>query len=68
LIEGTVDGAGTGEKNYEEVAGCVIQDFRLMEDGLARHINHVVLELPRVRDVQGNLSHHFENSYTRRGV
>jgi len=56
------------EELDEEITSLAIRDFRVMEDGVAQHVDHVALELPRVRDVQDNLSHHIENSYTPRGV
>jgi len=56
------------EELDEEVTGLAIRDFRVSEDGVAQHINNIALELPRVRDVQDNLSHHIETSYTPRGM
>jgi hypothetical protein len=52
----------------EQITDLAIRDFRILEDGVVQHVDNVALELPRVRDVQDNLSHHIENSYTPRGI
>jgi hypothetical protein len=44
------------------------RDFRVFEDRVAQPIDSVELELPRIRDMQDNVSHHMEGSFTPRGI
>ncbi|MGB2664401.1 MAG: hypothetical protein WAK48_10380 [Candidatus Acidiferrum sp.] len=60
-------GAGFVEMD-EEVTDLSPGDFRVFEDGVEQPIDNVSLELPRIRDVQDNVSHHFEDSFTPRGI
>jgi hypothetical protein len=52
----------------EEVTDLSPRDFRVFEDGIEQPIDNVGLELPRIRDVQDNVSHHIEDSFTPRGI
>lgn len=52
----------------EVVSGLSQSDFRVFEDGLLRPIQRVALDVPRIRDVRDNVSHHLEYSMTPRGI
>lgn len=52
----------------EVVSGLSQNDFQLFEDGLLRPIQSVALDVPRIRDVRDNVSHHLEYSTTPRGI
>lgn len=56
---------------YEEdeiVSGLSQNDFQVFEDGKLRPIQRVAVDVPRVRDVHDNFSHHLEYSTTPRGI
>ncbi len=59
--------AGFAEMD-EEVTDLSPRDFRVFEDGVEQPIDNVALELPRIREVQDNVSHHIEDSFTPRGI
>jgi hypothetical protein len=52
----------------EEVTDLSVSDFRVFEDGAEQAIDAIAMELPHIRDVQDNLSHHIEYSFTPRGI
>jgi hypothetical protein len=52
----------------EIVTGLSQNDFQIFEDGQPRPIQRVALDVPRIRDVRDNISHHFEYSTTPRGI
>jgi hypothetical protein len=52
----------------EVVTGLSQNDFQIFEDGQLRPIQRVALDVPRIRDVRDNVSHHLEYSTTPRGV
>lgn len=52
----------------EFVSGLSQADFQVFEDGLIRPIQRVALDVPHVRDVRDNISHHLEYSTTPRGI
>ena len=52
----------------EIVSGLSQSDFQVFEDGQLRPIQRVALDVPRIRDVRDNVSHHLEYSTTPRGV
>ena len=52
----------------EIVTGLSQNDFQIFEDGQLRPIQCVVLDVPRIRDVRDNVSHHLEYSTTPRGI
>jgi len=56
------------EELDEEVTDLAVSDFDVFEDGVKQSIESVALELPRIRDVRDNISHHIENAFTPRGV
>ncbi len=60
-------GGGFAEMD-EKVTDLSPGDFRVFEDGVEQPIDSVALELPRIRDVQDNVSHHMEDSFTPRGI
>jgi hypothetical protein len=52
----------------EVVTGLSQNDFQIFEDGQLRPIQRVALDVPRIRDVRDNVSHHLEYSTTPRGI
>jgi hypothetical protein len=56
------------EEVDEEITDLSLRDFHVFEDGVEQPIDNVALELPRIRDVQDNVSHHIEGSFTPRGT
>jgi hypothetical protein len=52
----------------EIVTGLSQNDFQVFEDGQLRPIQRVALDVPRIRDVRDNVSHHLEYSTTPRGI
>jgi hypothetical protein len=58
----------TYEELDEEITDLAAKDFHVLEDGLEQPIHNIAMELPHVRDVRDNISHHFEYSFTPRGV
>jgi hypothetical protein len=56
------------EEVDEEIFDLSVKDFRIFEDGVEQPIKNVSLELPRIRDVRDNISHHIEESFTPRGT
>lgn len=52
----------------EVVSGLSQNDFQVFEDGMLRPIQRVTLDVPRIRDVRDNVSHHLEYSTTPRGI
>lgn len=52
----------------EIVTGLTQNDFQIFEDGQLRPIQRVALDVPRIRDVRDNISHHLEYSTTPRGI
>lgn len=52
----------------EVITGLSQSDFQVFEDGQLRPIQRVTLDVPRVRDVPDNVSHHLEYSTTPRGI
>jgi hypothetical protein len=55
------------EELDEEITDLSIRDFHVFEDGVAQTIDTITMELPHIRDVQDNFSHHIEYSFTPRG-
>jgi hypothetical protein len=58
----------TFEELDEEITNLAVSDFHVFQDGVEQHIQSVSLEQPRVWDVQDNISHHLEESFTPRGI
>jgi len=56
------------EELDEEITDLSIRDFHVLEDGVAQTIDTITMEMPRIRDVQDNVSHHIEYSFTPRGI
>jgi len=56
------------EELDEEITDLAVRDFRVFEDGVEQPIDSISLELPRIRDVRDNVSHHIEYSFTPRGT
>ncbi|MGB7434259.1 MAG: hypothetical protein WBR26_10480 [Candidatus Acidiferrum sp.] len=56
------------EELDEQITDLAPSDFHVFEDGVEQPIAHVSMELPRIRDVQDNISHHLEDSFTPRGI
>jgi hypothetical protein len=52
----------------EVITGLAQNDFQVYEDGLLRPIQRVALDVPHIRDVRDNISHHLEYSTTPRGI
>ena len=52
----------------EVVTGLSQNDLQIFEDGQLRPIQRVALDVPRIRDVRDNVSHHLEYSTTPRGI
>jgi hypothetical protein len=52
----------------EVISGLSQDDFQVFEDGRPRPIQRVALDVPRIRDVHDNISHHLEYSTTPRGI
>jgi hypothetical protein len=52
----------------EVISGLSQKDFEVFEDGQQRPIQRVALDIPRIRDVRDNVSHHLEYSMTPRGI
>jgi hypothetical protein len=52
----------------QEITDLSKKDFLVFEDGIERPIRNVALELPRIRHVRDNVSHHLEDSFTPGGV
>ena len=52
----------------EVISGLSQKDFQVFEDGVPRPIQRVALDVPRIRDVRDNVSHHLEYSTTPRGI
>jgi hypothetical protein len=56
------------EELDEEITDLSPNDFHVFQDGVEQRIQSVSMEQPRVWDVQDNLSHHLEESFTPRGI
>ena len=52
----------------EVISGLSQKDFEVFEDGQPRPIRRVAIDVPRIRDVRDNVSHHLEYSTTPRGI
>jgi hypothetical protein len=52
----------------EVISGLSQKDFEVLEDGQQRPIQRVAIDVPRIRDVRDNVSHHLEYSTTPRGI
>jgi hypothetical protein len=52
----------------QEITDLSKEDFHVFEDGIERPIRNVALELPHIRHVRDNVSHHLEASFTPRGI
>ena len=60
--------ATTYEELDEEVTDLSVKDFHVFEDGVEQTIDTIAMESPHIRDVQDNVSHHIEYSFTPRGI
>jgi hypothetical protein len=58
----------TFEELDEEITDLAASDFLVFQDGVGQRIQSVSMEQPRVWDVQDNVSHHLEESFTPRGI
>jgi hypothetical protein len=58
----------TFEELDEEITDLSVNDFHVFQDGVEQRIQSVSVEQPRVWDVQDNVSHHLEESFTPRGI
>jgi hypothetical protein len=52
----------------EVISGLSQKDFEVLEDGHRRPVQRVAIDVPRIRDVRDNVSHHLEYSTTPRGI
>lgn len=59
---------GAYEELDEEITDLAVKDFHIFEDGVEQPIDNIAMELPRIRDVRDNISHHVEDSFTPRGI
>jgi hypothetical protein len=63
-----MDAYHTFEELDEEITDLAASDFHVFQDGVEQRIQSVSMEQPRVWDVQDNISHHLEESFTPRGI
>ena len=63
-----VAAAGSYAELDEEITDLAVKDFHVYEDGVEEAVDDVTMELPRIRDVRDNISHHIEDSFTPRGT
>jgi hypothetical protein len=56
------------EELDEEISDLGAGDFHVFEDDVEQPVERVSRELPRIQDVQDNLAHHIEASFTPRGI
>jgi hypothetical protein len=63
-----MDADHTFEELDEEITDLAASDFHVFQDGVEQRIQSVSMEQPRVWDVQDNVSHHLEESFTPRGI